>query len=94
MTVSAINTFRLRPGVPVADFEHTMTRFNESAAAGIDPVVTECVDGRVAGPGPDRFVSPDLEAATDLVLSGAIAAAAVAAASTSSEIHATSEATP
>ena len=37
MTVSAINTFRLRPGVPVADFEHTMTRFNESAAAGIDP---------------------------------------------------------
>lgn len=24
-------------GVPVADFEHTMTRFNESAAAGIDP---------------------------------------------------------
>ena len=32
----------------------------------------------VAGPGPDRFVSPDIEAATALVLSGAIAAAATA----------------
>ncbi|MEO2133688.1 histidine ammonia-lyase [Microbacterium sp.] len=30
----------------------------------------------IAGPGPDRFVSPDLEAATALVLSGAVAAAA------------------
>lgn len=34
----------------------------------------------VAGPGPDRFVSPDLEAATALVLSGAIADAAFPAA--------------
>lgn len=32
----------------------------------------------VAGPGPDRFVSPALEAAADLVLSGAVAAAAAA----------------
>jgi hypothetical protein len=30
----------------------------------------------VAGPGPDRFVSPDLEAVTALVLSGAVAALA------------------
>jgi histidine ammonia-lyase len=30
----------------------------------------------IAGPGPDRFVSPDLEAATALVLSGAVADAA------------------
>ena len=29
----------------------------------------------IAGPGPDRFVSPDVEAATELVLSGAVAAA-------------------
>lgn len=35
----------------------------------------------IAGPGPDRFVSPDLESATALVLSGAVAAAAVSAAS-------------
>lgn len=32
----------------------------------------------VAGPGPDRFVSPDLETATALVLSGEVAAAAFA----------------
>ncbi|WP_448256952.1 histidine ammonia-lyase [Microbacterium aurum] len=34
----------------------------------------------IAGPGPDRFVSPDLELATELVLSGAVAAASAAAA--------------
>jgi len=35
----------------------------------------------IAGPGPDRHVSPDLESATELVLSGAVAAAALSAAS-------------
>jgi len=35
----------------------------------------------IAGPGPDRFVSPDLESATELVLSGTVAAAALGAAS-------------
>lgn len=34
----------------------------------------------VAGPGPDRFVSPDIETATALVLSGAVTATATAAA--------------
>ena len=38
--------------------------------------VRELVRARVAGPGPDRFVSPDLEAVTALVLSGAVAALA------------------
>lgn len=33
----------------------------------------------IAGPGPDRFVSPELEAATDLVRSGAVADAAASA---------------
>lgn len=39
----------------------------------------------VAGPGPDRFVSPDIDAATALVLSGAIAAAATAQISSEDE---------
>ncbi len=30
---------------------------------------------RVAGPGPDRFLAPDLAAAEDLIVSGALAAA-------------------
>jgi histidine ammonia-lyase len=30
---------------------------------------------RVAGPGPDRFLAPDLAAAAELTLSGALAAA-------------------
>ena len=34
----------------------------------------------VAGPGPDRFVSPDLETVTELVLSGEIAGAVARAA--------------
>ena len=34
----------------------------------------------VAGPGPDHFVSPDIETTTALVLSGQVAAAADAAA--------------
>lgn len=36
-------------------------------------------DAGVAGPGPDRFVSPDIETATALVLAGAVVRAAVAA---------------
>ncbi|MBN9180938.1 MAG: histidine ammonia-lyase, partial [Microbacterium sp.] len=35
----------------------------------------------VAGPGPDHFVSPDIEAVTALVVSGAVRDAALAAAS-------------
>jgi histidine ammonia-lyase len=38
--------------------------------------VRDLVRTVVAGPGPDRFVSPELEAATGLVLSGAVVAAA------------------
>jgi histidine ammonia-lyase len=40
--------------------------------------VRALVRTRVAGPGPDRFVSPEIEAVTDLVFSGAVARAAVA----------------
>jgi histidine ammonia-lyase len=40
--------------------------------------VRDLVRTRVAGPGPDRFVSPEIEAVTDLVFSGAVARAAVA----------------
>lgn len=39
--------------------------------------VRALVRTRVEGPGPDRFVSPEIEAVTDLVLSGAVAAAAL-----------------
>ncbi|CAN3702539.1 Histidine ammonia-lyase [Microbacterium sp. MM2322] len=46
-----------------------------SAATG---AVRELVRTRVAGPGPDRFVSPEIEAVTDLVLAGAVAGAALA----------------
>ncbi len=51
--------------------------------APLDPApVTGAVRERlrtvVAGPGPDRFLSPDLEAATDLVISGEIIRAATA----------------
>lgn len=41
--------------------------------------VRDLVRTRVAGPGPDRFVSPELEAVTALVRDGAIAQAALAA---------------
>lgn len=40
--------------------------------------VRDLVRTRVEGPGPDRFVSPEIEAVTELVLSGAVARAAVA----------------
>lgn len=40
--------------------------------------VRALVRTRVAGPGPDRFVSPEIDAVTDLVFSGAVARAAVA----------------
>ncbi|MGN7970833.1 histidine ammonia-lyase [Microbacterium sp. 22296] len=46
-----------------------------AAATG---AVRALVRTRVAGPGPDRFVSPEIEAVTDLVVSGAVAQAAVA----------------
>ncbi|MCJ1707083.1 histidine ammonia-lyase [Microbacterium sp. VKM Ac-2923] len=45
-----------------------------AAATG---AVRDLVRTRVAGPGPDRFVSPEIEAVTDLVASGAVAAAAL-----------------
>ncbi|MBB3158862.1 histidine ammonia-lyase [Microbacterium proteolyticum] len=40
--------------------------------------VRDLVRTRVAGPGPDRFVSPEIEAVTDLVARGAVARAALA----------------
>lgn len=40
--------------------------------------VRDLVRTRVDGPGPDRFVSPEIEAVTDLVSSGAVARAALA----------------
>jgi len=48
------------------------------APAAATGAVRELVRTRVAGPGPDRFVSPEIEAVTDLVLSGAVAGAALA----------------
>ncbi len=46
-----------------------------AAATG---AVRDLVRQRVQGPGPDRFVSPEIEAVTDLVISGAVARAALA----------------
>ncbi|MCY1717859.1 histidine ammonia-lyase [Microbacterium sp. SL62] len=46
-----------------------------AAATG---AVRDLVRTRVEGPGPDRFVSPEIEAVTDLVASGAVALAALA----------------
>jgi len=46
-----------------------------AAATG---AVRDLVRTRVEGPGPDRFVSPEIEAVTDLVASGAVARAAFA----------------
>ena len=46
-----------------------------AAATG---AVRDLVRTRVEGPGPDRFVSPEIEAVTDLVASGAVALAAFA----------------
>ncbi|MDT0118374.1 histidine ammonia-lyase [Microbacterium sp. PRF11] len=40
--------------------------------------VRDLVRTRVQGPGPDRFVSPEIEAVTELVASGAVARAALA----------------
>ena len=48
-----------------------------AAATG---AVRDLVRTRVAGPGPDRFVSPEIEAVTELVASGEIARAALAVA--------------
>jgi histidine ammonia-lyase len=42
--------------------------------------VRDLVRTVAAGPGPDRFLSPEIEAVTELVRSGAIARAAVSAA--------------
>jgi len=42
--------------------------------------VRRLVRSRVDGPGPDRFVSPEIEAVTELVVAGAVARAAVSAA--------------
>jgi len=47
-----------------------------AAATG---AVRELVRTRVDGPGPDRFVSPEIEAVTDLVASGEVARVALAA---------------
>ncbi len=47
-----------------------------AAATG---AVRELVRTRVEGPGPDRFVSPEIEAATELVASGDVARVALAA---------------
>ncbi|MDN5854677.1 MAG: histidine ammonia-lyase [Actinomycetia bacterium] len=47
-----------------------------SAATG---AVIAALRERVAGPGPDRFLAPDIEATTELVRSGAIVAAAQSA---------------
>ncbi|OZD38606.1 histidine ammonia-lyase [Rhodococcus sp. 06-1477-1B] len=46
-----------------------------AAATG---AVRDLVRTRVGGPGPDRFVSPEIEAVTDLVASGAVARTALA----------------
>lgn len=46
-----------------------------AAATG---AVRDLVRTRVEGPGPDRFVSPEIEAVTELVASGAVARAALA----------------
>ncbi|WP_295821651.1 histidine ammonia-lyase [uncultured Microbacterium sp.] len=48
------------------------------APAPVTGAVRDLVRTRVAGPGPDRFVSPEIEAVTDLVASGAVARAALA----------------
>lgn len=48
------------------------------APAAATGAVRDLVRTRVAGPGPDRFVSPEIEAVTDLVLSGAVAGTALA----------------
>jgi len=48
--------------------------------APVTDAVRTLVRQEIAGPGPDRFVSPELEAATTLVASGDIARAALAAA--------------
>ncbi|MDQ1170194.1 histidine ammonia-lyase [Microbacterium proteolyticum] len=47
------------------------------APARATGAVRDLVRTRVVGPGPDRFVSPDIEAVTDLVASGAVARVAV-----------------
>ncbi|MEZ3159473.1 histidine ammonia-lyase [Microbacterium sp. BWT-B31] len=49
------------------------------APAPATGAVRDLVRGAVVGPGPDRFLSPDLEAVTELVLSGAVADAAARA---------------
>ncbi len=46
--------------------------------APVTGAVRDLVRSRVDGPGPDRFVSPEIEAVTDLVASGAVASSALA----------------
>jgi histidine ammonia-lyase len=46
------------------------------APAAATAAVVAALRGRVAGPGPDRFLGPDIEATVELVRTGAIAAAA------------------
>jgi len=48
--------------------------------AAVTGAVRALVRTRVEGPGSDRFVSPEIEAVTELVVSGAVARAALAAA--------------
>ncbi|NYG54486.1 histidine ammonia-lyase [Nocardioides perillae] len=47
-----------------------------AAAPASAAVIAALRDGGVGGPGPDRFLSPEVEAAVDLVRSGAVLAAA------------------
>ena len=56
--------------------------------APVTAAVRDLVRTVAAGPGPDRFVSPEIEGVTELVVSGGVAAAAVR---TSSEIGASPE---
>ena len=46
----------------------------EGVSAGLAPVI-ETLRTRVPGPGEDRYLSPDIEAATELLADGSIAAA-------------------
>lgn len=45
--------------------------------APVTGAVRDLVRERVQGPGPDRFVSPEIEAVTELVASGAVARTAL-----------------
>ena len=49
MTVSAINTFRLRPGVPVADFEQFSAELDRPVCLAFDEV--RGIDGYLSDDG-------------------------------------------